>query len=76
VRAPGVLPVTVVLRHLARDRAAVVLRLRSGAEVAGTVDRVAADHLDLAVHPADERRPRGGPVRAVALDALLLVSPR
>jgi len=43
------------LRGLSRDRAAVVLELR-GARVSGTIDRVAADHLDLAVHPVGEQR--------------------
>ena len=74
-RSPGVLPLAVVLRSLARDRAPVALRLRSGTELWGTVDRVAADHLDLALHPVGERRPRHAAVRAVALDALLLVAP-
>lgn len=45
-----------VLRGLARDRAGVTVSLWSGAQVDGTVDRVGADHLDLAVHPADVTR--------------------
>jgi hypothetical protein len=48
----------VVLRGLSRDRSAVAVRVRGGRLVLGTVDRVGADHLDLAVHVADEvRRP-------------------
>lgn len=43
------------LRALARDRAPVVVVLHGG-ELAGTIDRVAADHLDLAVHPVGEPR--------------------
>jgi hypothetical protein len=46
----------VVLRGLSRDRSAVVVRTVGGRVVRGTVDRVGADHLDLAVHSADEVR--------------------
>ncbi len=54
------------LRALARDRIAVVVALASG-EVAGTIDRVAADHLDLAVHPVGEARRPSAVTDVVAL---------
>ncbi|WP_265447672.1 hypothetical protein [Flexivirga meconopsidis] len=48
----------VALRAIARDRAAVAVHDIAGGLATGTVDRVGADHLDLAEHPADAlRRP-------------------
>jgi hypothetical protein len=65
------------LRRLVRDRTTVELVLIDGTAVAGTLDRVAADHVDLAQHDAAEAR-RARAVRQVLLlplGALALVRP-
>lgn len=46
----------VALRAIARDRAAVAIHDIAGGLATGTIDRVGADHLDLAEHPADAMR--------------------
>lgn len=63
------------LRGLARDRAAVQMHVAAGPAVSGTIDRVGADHLDLAVHPPDEPRRAAAvtAVRTIALDAVRAV---
>ncbi|HTL22463.1 MAG TPA: hypothetical protein VL281_00370 [Mycobacteriales bacterium] len=55
------------LRRLVRDRVAVEVVLVDGTVVAGTLDRVAADHVDLAQHAPDQAR------RARAVQQVLLL---
>jgi hypothetical protein len=70
-RAPGAegevgarLRVAYALRALARDRAGVTIALRDGSQVSGTLDRVGADFVEVAEHPAGEAR-RAGAVSGV-----------
>lgn len=52
------------LRALGRDRSPLRVRTAAPGALAGTIDRVGADHLDLAVHPLD------APRRATAVTAV------
>jgi hypothetical protein len=64
-----------VARELARDRTTVTVWLWDGTTLAGTVDRVGADYLDLAEHPLDEPRRSGAihGMRTVALESLAMM---
>jgi len=70
------LSLNVVLRGLVRRRAAVEVRCQGGAYLTGTLDAVAADHVDLAAHDLDVPR-RQANVRAVhAVRTAAIVSVR
>ena len=62
-----------VLRDCARKRRAVRAGIRTGDVLTGTIDRVGADHLDLALHDADMPR-RAESVRGHRMIPLVSVS--
>jgi hypothetical protein len=63
------------LRALARDRSAVQVVLDDGAVLGGTLDRVGADYVELAEHPADAPRRAEAVqgVRAIVIGAVAIV---
>ena len=63
------------LRGLARDRSTVQVVLDDGGTLTGTLDRVGADFVELAEHPADTPRRSESVqgVRAVVIGAVVLV---
>ena len=63
------------LRLIVRDRSAVRILLRDGAELVGTPERIGSDYLDLAVHDIDQvARPDAIRHRqAIAFDAIAVV---
>jgi hypothetical protein len=72
------LGIGVILRGLSRDRAVVQILLCGDQRVTGTIDRVGADHFDVAVHPDDEprREPTVREVRCLLLPAILGIAVR
>lgn len=62
----GRLDLRFALRGLARDRSSLSVFTAGGAEVNGTIDRVGADHVEVALHAAWEAR-RSAEVRSVML---------
>lgn len=63
----------VVLREISRDRRPVTVGLRGGEILAGTIDRVGADYLELAEHALDEPR-RPAALRGIRLIATAAIA--
>jgi hypothetical protein len=71
----GLLDLRRALRALARDRAGVQVVLDDGGVLSGTLDRVGADYVELAEHPADlpRRSEAVQGVRAIVIAAVAVV---
>jgi hypothetical protein len=65
-----------LLGRISRDRSAVRLSIDGGAILSGTIDRVGADHLDLALHDIDAlRRTRDvADIVVVSLAAMITIT--
>ncbi len=72
-RVAAALDLRHALRRLARDRAAVLVGMVDGGSVAGTLDRVGSDFIEVAVHPIGEPR-RAAAVRQVLAIPIAAVS--
>lgn len=66
------------LRGLARDRAPLRIGFPDATALAGTIDRVGADFVEVAIHPVGELRRHGAvrAVRAVPIGAIAVVRTR
>jgi len=63
-----------LLRAIARDRSPVRILFRDRSSLAGTIDAVGSDWLDLAVHPLGEPRRAGvSSLRTVRIDAMAVI---
>lgn len=71
----GLLDLRRALRALARDRAGVQVVMEDGGVLNGTLDRVGADYVELAEHPADlpRRSEAVQGVRAIVISAVAVV---
>jgi hypothetical protein len=72
----GRLDLRYALRLLARSRAAVTVTLADAAVVAGTIERVGADWVDVSDDPTGDRRGGAGRVCAVPFSAISVIRPR
>ena len=62
-----------VLRALARDRARLTVRLVDGSSLAGTIDRVGADFLEVSDRAREAPGTRSGGARTVATAAVAVI---
>jgi hypothetical protein len=71
--SPSRVDLRMLLGRIARDRSPVVVHLRDGETVTGTLAGRGADHVDVAVHPAGEDIRSARALRTVPLVALSAV---